>query len=47
LPHYDYELAVRANAEKQTIYCVGKLEKEGASWVLRNPRDFTILTETD
>jgi hypothetical protein len=47
LPHYDYELAIRANAEKRTIYCVGKLEKEGASWVLRNPRDFTILAETD
>jgi hypothetical protein len=47
LSHLDYELAMRANSEKQTIYCVGKLEKEGASWVLRNPRDFTLLTETD
>ncbi|MBO0797904.1 MAG: hypothetical protein J2P31_03705 [Blastocatellia bacterium] len=45
LSHSDYELAIRANAEKRTIYCVGKLEKEGASWVLREPRDFTILTE--
>jgi hypothetical protein len=47
LSHLDYELAIRANDEKHTIYCVGKLEKEGASWVLRNPRDFTILTETE
>jgi hypothetical protein len=47
LSHSDYELASRANAEKQTIYCVGKLEKEGATWVLRNPRDFSILTDTD
>jgi hypothetical protein len=47
LSHSEYELAIRANAEKRTIYCVGKLEKEGVSWVLRNPRDFTILTETD
>jgi hypothetical protein len=47
LSHSDYELANRANAEKRTIYCVGKLEKEGASWVLRNPRDFSILTEAD
>jgi hypothetical protein len=47
LSHSDYELASRANSEKLMIYCVGKLEKEGASWVLRNPRDFTILTEMD
>jgi len=47
LSHSDYELASRANAEKRPIYCVGKLEKEGASWVLRNPRDFAILAETD
>jgi hypothetical protein len=47
LSHSEYEMAIRANAEKRTIYCVGKLEKEGVSWVLRNPRDFTILTETD
>jgi hypothetical protein len=47
LSHSDYELASRANAEKRPIYCVGKLEKEGVSWVLRNPRDFSILTEAD
>jgi hypothetical protein len=47
LSHSDYELASRANAEKRTIYCVGKLEKEGATWVLRNPRDFSILTEVE
>jgi hypothetical protein len=47
LSHHDYELASRANAEKRPIYCVGKLEKEGSSWMLRNPRDFSILTEAD
>jgi hypothetical protein len=47
LSHSDYELASRANAEKRMICCVGRLEKEGASWVLHDPRDFSILTEAD
>ncbi|HKX29569.1 MAG TPA: hypothetical protein VJ302_17905 [Blastocatellia bacterium] len=43
----DYELANRANNEKLPIYCVGKLDKEGGTWVLRNPRDFAVMREMD
>ena len=47
LSQEDYHIASRANLDKLPVSCIGKLEKEGTSWVLRNPRDFTIMTDTD
>lgn len=47
LSEADSQIASRANVEKLPVSCIGKLEKDGTSWVLRNPRDFTILNESD
>lgn len=43
----DYQTASRANVERLPVSCIGKLEKEGTTWVLGNPRDFTVLTDMD
>jgi len=43
----EHSLAVRSYEERVPISCVGELTREGASWVLRNPREVRLLTENE
>jgi hypothetical protein len=42
-----HKLAIRSYEERLTIACVGELSKEGASYRLKNARDFRIVEESD
>lgn len=38
----EYGLAVRAHAERLSVFCVGELKKRGPSFVLENARQFAV-----
>ena len=39
----DYQLAVQAHSQEEPIQCTGELVKEGPSYTMRNPRNFSLL----
>ena len=43
----DYHLAVKAYEERSPVTCFGDLIKENDCFVLKNPRDFVLLTEAE
>lgn len=43
----DYHLAVKAYEERPSVSCLGDLIKENECFVLKNPRDFVLLTEAE
>ena len=43
----DYHLAVKAYEERSPVTCFGDLIKENDCFVLKNPRDFLLLTEAE
>lgn len=43
----DYQRAIQAHAERAVVRCLGDLAREGRSFVLRNARDFAILSAAD
>ncbi|MEG3898329.1 MULTISPECIES: hypothetical protein [unclassified Microcoleus] len=43
----DYQLALKAYEERSPITCFGDLIKEKDGFVLKNPRDFALLTEAE
>jgi hypothetical protein len=40
-----YRTAISAHLTGATVRCVGDLVHEGRSWLLRNPRDFAVMTD--
>ena len=42
-----YQTAINAHRDGLLVRCLGDLGREGRSWVLQNPRDFIILTESE
>lgn len=40
----DYQLAVKAHGQDEAIQCTGELVKEGRSYILKNPRNFTFFS---
>jgi hypothetical protein len=42
-----YQTAIAAHRIGALVRCVGDLAREGRSWVLRNPRDFTTIVEPE
>ncbi|MEG4172721.1 MULTISPECIES: hypothetical protein [unclassified Microcoleus] len=43
----DYHLAVKAYEERSPVTCFGDLIKENDCFVLKNPRDFVLVTEAE
>lgn len=43
----DYPVAIQAHADRNLVRCTGDLERDGAVWVLRYARDFSILSDPD
>jgi hypothetical protein len=43
----DYHLAVKAYEDRSPVTCFGDLIKENDCFVLKNPRDFVLLTEAE
>ncbi len=43
----DYQLALKAYEDRSPITCFGDLIKENDGFVLKNPRDFALLTEAE
>ncbi|MEG4289861.1 hypothetical protein Q5692_23405 [Microcoleus sp. C2C3] len=43
----DYHLAAKAYEERSPVTCFGDLIKENDWFVLKNPRDFVLLTEAE
>ncbi len=43
----DYDLAVKAYEDRSPVTCFGDLIKENDCFVLKNPRDFVLLTEAE
>lgn len=43
----DYDLAVKAYEDRSPVTCLGDLIKENDCFVLKNPRDFVLLTEAE
>jgi hypothetical protein len=43
----DYQLALKAYEERSAITCSGDLIKQNDGFVLKNPRDFALLTEAE
>jgi len=41
----DHQNAIRSYEERIPISCVGELAREGRSWIIRNPREFRLLTD--
>jgi hypothetical protein len=39
----NHSLAVRSYEERLPLSCVGELERDGRSWVLRNPREVVLI----
>ena len=37
-----YGLAVRAHAERLSVFCIGELRRRGPSFVLENPRQLAV-----
>lgn len=44
LDNSEYNLAIRAYNERSPIICTGDLIKEGESFVLNNPRNFSLYS---
>lgn len=42
-----YQQAIVAHGSSSLVRCTGDLSREGISWLLRNPRDFTTITQID
>jgi hypothetical protein len=40
-----YRTAISAHLTGATVRCVGDLVHQGRSWILRNPRDFAVVTD--
>ncbi|MGH9967264.1 MAG: hypothetical protein ACREBG_05450, partial [Pyrinomonadaceae bacterium] len=47
LPQTLYHEAIRAHDEGIPVLCFGELVREGRSFVLRNPHDFALLTDSE
>ena len=47
LSESDYQLALKAYEERSPVTCFGDLIKENDGFVLKNPRDFALLTEAE
>ena len=47
LSESDYQLALKAYEDRSPITCFGDLIKENDGFVLKNPRDFALLTEAE
>ncbi len=47
LPDPDYRLAIQAHDRQIPVCCTGNLERDGNTLVLRNPRDFALIVESD
>ena len=43
----DYQLALKAYEDRSPVTCFGDLIKENDGFVLKNPRDFALLTEAE
>lgn len=43
----DYQLALKAYEDRSPVTCFGDLIKENDCFVLKNPRDFALLTEAE
>ena len=39
----DYQIAVKAHSQECPVQCTGELVKEGHSYTMRNPRNFSLL----
>ena len=47
LPDSDYQLALKAYEDRSPVTCFGDLIKENDCFVLKNPRDFALLTDAE
>jgi hypothetical protein len=47
LAQADYQQAILAHGDRALIRCTGELAREGATWVLRQPREFGVSPEQD
>ena len=47
LPESNYQLALKAYEDRSPVTCFGDLIKENDGFVLKNPRDFALLTEAE
>jgi hypothetical protein len=45
LPASSYQSAVTAHADGHVIRCIGEMAREGQSYVLRNPREFSVVQD--
>jgi hypothetical protein len=45
LTQEDHELAIRAYEQRLKVACIGELTRSGNSWILKNPREFSIIEE--
>jgi hypothetical protein len=45
LTEEEHELAIRAYEQRLKVTCVGELKRSGNSWILQNPRAFSIIEE--